>query len=82
MEKEDRKNVINKFKFGKVKILIIIDLFVCGLDIVDVSYVFNLDFLKSKNEYLYRCGWIVRGNWSGNIILIIIKKELDIIKDL
>ncbi|AQU09538.1 DEAD/DEAH box helicase [Clostridioides difficile] len=82
MEKEDRKNAINKFKLGKAKILITTDLSARGLDIVDVSHVFNLDFPKSKNEYLHRCGRTARGNRSGNTISIITKKELDIIKDL
>lgn len=49
---------------------------------MDVSHVFNLDFPKSKNEYLHRCGRTARGNRSGNTISIITKKELDIIKDL
>ncbi len=50
MAKEDRKNAINKFKLGKAKILITTDLSARGLDIVDVSHVFNLDFPKVKTN--------------------------------
>ncbi|MCC0634340.1 DEAD/DEAH box helicase [Clostridioides sp. ZZV15-6388] len=82
MPKEDRKNAINKFKLGKAKILVTTDLSARGLDIVDISHVFNLDFPNSKNEYLHRCGRTARGNRSGDTISIITKKELDIIKEL
>ena len=80
MEKEDRKNSINAFRSGKAKILVSSDLSARGLDVVDTSHVFNLDFPGSKNEYIHRAGRTARGNRNGNAISIVTKGELADIK--
>ena len=80
MEKEDRKNSINAFRIGKAKILVSSDLSARGLDVVDTSHVFNLDFPGSKNEYIHRAGRTARGNRNGNAISIVTKGELADIK--
>ncbi len=48
MSKEDRKNAMTAFRSGKANILVSSDLSARGLDIPDVSHVFNLDFPLSK----------------------------------
>lgn len=81
MAKEDRKTAMDRFKSGKAKILVSSDLSARGLDIVDTTHVFNLDFPANKNEYIHRSGRTARGNRSGDTISIITKKELSTIKD-
>lgn len=80
MSKEDRKNAINDFRLGKAKVLVSSDLSARGLDVVDTSHVFNLDFPGSKNEYIHRAGRTARGNRNGNAISIVTKGELADIK--
>ena len=81
MSKEDRKNALNSFKIGKSKILVSSDLSARGLDIVDVTHVFNLDFPPSKNEYVHRCGRTARGNRKGDAISIVTNQNLSTIRD-
>ena len=81
MTKEDRKNALNAFKLGKAKILVSSDLSARGLDIVDITHVFNLDFPGSPNEYIHRCGRTARGKRKGDAISIVTNQNLSTIRD-
>ena len=81
MSKEDRKNAITAFRSGKASVLVSSDLSARGLDIPDVSHIFNLDFPGSKNEYLHRCGRSARGKKKGNAISIVTNQNLGTIRD-
>lgn len=81
MSKEDRKNAMTSFRSGKAAILVSSDLSARGLDIPDVSHIFNLDFPPSKNEYLHRCGRSARGNNKGSAISIVTNQNLNTIRD-
>ena len=76
MTKEDRKNALDKFKSGKANVLVSSDLSARGIDIEDVTHVFNLDFPVSNNEYIHRVGRTARGLNQGDAISIITPKEL------
>ncbi|CEP41113.1 DEAD/DEAH box helicase [Paraclostridium sordellii] len=76
MTKEDRKNALDKFKSGKANVLVSSDLSARGIDIKDVTHVFNLDFPVSNNEYIHRVGRTARGLNQGDAISIITPKEL------
>ncbi|MDU2686660.1 DEAD/DEAH box helicase [Paeniclostridium sordellii] len=76
MTKEDRKNALDKFKSGKANVLVSSDLSARGIDIKDVTHVFNLDFPVSSNEYIHRVGRTARGSNQGDAISIITPKEL------
>lgn len=80
MTKEDRKLALDKFKSGKVKILVSSDLSARGLDIQNITHVFNLDFPVNKNEYIHRSGRTARGNNKGDTISIVTNKELGAIR--
>ncbi len=81
MTKEDRKNALNSFRLGKNNILVSSDLSARGLDVVDITHVFNLDFPPGKNEYLHRCGRTARGNRKGDAISIVTNQNLSTIRD-
>ena len=81
MSKEDRRNAMTAFRSGKAPILVSSDLSARGLDIPDVSHIFNLDFPKSMNEYLHRCGRSARGNKKGTAISIVTNQNLGTIRD-
>ncbi|WP_373599476.1 DEAD/DEAH box helicase [Paraclostridium bifermentans] len=80
MSKEDRKNALYKFKTGKANVLVSSDLSARGLDIKDITHVFNLDFPVSSNEYVHRVGRTARGENKGDAISIITPKELGSIR--
>lgn len=81
MTKEDRKNALNSFKLGKSNVLVSSDLSARGLDIVDITHVFNLDFPGSPNEYIHRCGRTARGKRKGDAISIVTNQNLATIRD-
>ena len=81
MTKQDRQTALNSFRSGKVGVLISSDLSARGLDVVDITHVFNLDFPPGKNEYVHRCGRTARGNRSGDAISIVTNQNLSTIRD-
>jgi len=78
--KEERKNTINSFKSGKINLLVSSDLSARGLDVPEVTHIFNLDFPVNTNDYSHRAGRTARGNLSGTCISIITEKELAAIR--
>ncbi|NFO02713.1 DEAD/DEAH box helicase [Clostridium botulinum] len=80
ISKEERKNAIDSFKTGKIKILVSSDVSARGLDITDITHVFNLDLPLKLDEYLHRSGRTARGNAKGTSICIVTDKQMNIIK--
>lgn len=79
--KEQRGQTLQKFRSGKLDILVSSDLSARGLDIPDISYVFNLDLPPSPNDYLHRAGRTARGIKEGNALSILTSKEQSFVKD-
>ncbi len=78
--KEERKKAIEGFRSGKTNVLIASDLAARGLDIDDVTHIFNLDLPEDSNEYLHRSGRTGRMGKPGAVISIVTSKEMSIIK--
>lgn len=78
--KEERKNAMEAFKSGRVQLLVSSDLSARGLNIEDVSYIFNLDLPPTSKEYIHRVGRTARGQNSGTAVSIITPKDLPIIR--
>jgi ATP-dependent RNA helicase DDX5/DBP2 len=56
---------MGKFKMGETKILIATDVASRGLDVKDVSHVFNYDFPKVLEDYIHRIGRTGRAGAYG-----------------
>ena len=56
---------MNKFKSSECKILIATDVASRGLDVKDVSHVFNCDFPKVLEDYVHRIGRTGRAGAYG-----------------
>lgn len=80
ISKEERKVALDKFRLGKIKILVSSDLAARGLDIQGVTHIFSLDFPLNPIEYLHRAGRTARGTSSGTSICIATEKELAAIR--
>ncbi len=80
VSKEQRKQAIEKFRTGKIKLLVSSDLSARGLDIPEVTHVIHFDCPLQPNEYLHRAGRTARGTSHGQSICVITPKELSAIK--
>lgn len=65
MEQDQRFESLGRFTAGKVKILIASDVAARGLDIPDVSHVFNFDIPLAQDDYIHRIGRTGRAGKSG-----------------
>ena len=64
-EQADRKEIMNSFATGEVKLLITTDLNARGVDIPNVDYVVNYDLPDDAENYVHRVGRTGRGMAKG-----------------
>ena len=69
-EQSDREQALTDMKSGTVRILIATDVASRGIDIHDVSHVFNFDFPRNIEEYVHRVGRTGRAGKSGYSITL------------
>lgn len=63
--KQERKSAIDRFKSGKVSILVTTDLASRGLDIPDVTHVVQLDLPQTADFFIHRAGRTARAGKTG-----------------
>jgi superfamily II DNA/RNA helicase len=73
--KEERKKAMEDFRSGKLQLLIASDIAARGLDIKDVTHIFNLDLPVEPKDYLHRVGRTGRAGKHGTAISIVTEKE-------
>ncbi len=78
--KLDRKKIMEDFKSGKTEVLVASDLAARGLDIEDVTHIFNFHIPQSSKDYLHRSGRTGRKNKVGTVISIVTEHEIEFIK--
>lgn len=74
--KGDRRKAMEDFSTGKVHLLVASDLAARGLDIKNVTHIFNLDIPEDPELYLHRVGRTGRAGQSGIAISLASEKEL------
>ncbi|MCF6327873.1 MAG: DEAD/DEAH box helicase [Devosiaceae bacterium] len=75
MDQKNRMATLANFKEGKLKFLIASDVAARGLDIPDVSHVFNFDVPTQAEDYVHRIGRTGRAGRSGTAITLISPAE-------
>ncbi|ONI40395.1 hypothetical protein AN639_01015 [Candidatus Epulonipiscium fishelsonii] len=80
-DKQKRSSAMMQFRIGKSNILVSSDVSARGLDVPDISHIFNLDLPKSSADYIHRAGRTARGINSGTSIGIITQGEEKILKE-
>lgn len=78
--KEERKKVVERFRSGKLRILIGTDMAARGLHFDDVDEVIHYSIPENPKDYLHRAGRTGRNGKEGMSISIVTKKELPLLK--
>jgi superfamily II DNA/RNA helicase len=66
MSQPARMETLDKFKQGEIQILVASDVAARGLDITDMSHVFNFDVPFSPEDYVHRIGRTGRAGKTGH----------------
>ncbi|MFI0848107.1 DEAD/DEAH box helicase [Mesorhizobium sp. IMUNJ 23232] len=85
MDQRARMQMLDNFRSGKLKLLVASDVAARGLDIPDVSHVFNFDVPIHSEDYVHRIGRTGRAGRSGKSFTIATRndaKYLDAIEKL
>ncbi len=71
MTQNKRLNVIERFNKDKASVLVASSVAARGLDIKDVTHVFNYDLAKDPQEYIHRVGRTARAGEAGKAITLL-----------
>ena len=80
MEQRQREEVIKTFKRGGLEVLVATDVAARGLDVSDVSHVFNYHILFDSESYVHRIGRTGRAGKSVIAITILTPAEFNSLK--
>ena len=75
-EKSERKQAMDDFRSGRVRVLIASDLAARGLDIQGVTHIFNLDVPTQSKAYLHRVGRTARAGAKGHAVSLLTEQEV------
>lgn len=75
MEQAQREDVVSAFRSGKIEILVATDVAARGLNIVDISHVFNYHIPFDPESYVHRIGRTARAGRKGVAITLVTPLE-------
>jgi superfamily II DNA/RNA helicase len=75
MDQRARMNALDNFRSGRVPLLVASDVAARGLDIPDVSHVFNYDVPIHADDYIHRIGRTGRAGRSGAAFTIVSRAD-------
>ncbi len=75
MDQTSRTATLNTFKDNKITLLVASDVAARGLDIPDVSHVFNYDVPVNAEDYVHRIGRTGRAGRTGVAYMIVVPTE-------
>ena len=76
-----RNNVMEHFNSSKSHILICTDVAARGLDIKEVTHIYNYDLPAEAKEYIHRIGRTARAGEEGKVINIVTSRDYDNFSD-
>ncbi len=75
MDQSSRTKMLASFKDGQIQLLVASDVAARGLDIPDVSHVFNFDVPIHAEDYVHRIGRTGRAGRSGAAFTLVSKRD-------
>ena len=81
MDQHARLRTLTNFRDGQITYLIASDVAARGLDIPDVSHVYNFDIPTHAEDYVHRIGRTGRAGRKGNSITLVQPDEFKYLKD-
>ena len=82
MSQAAREKVMDRFKHGKLKILVATDVAARGLDIEGITHVVNYDIPENPEDYVHRIGRTARAGKTGKAITFVSKEEQYLVKQI
>ncbi|WP_439541007.1 DEAD/DEAH box helicase [Hyphomicrobium sp.] len=82
MDQSARTETLDKFRNGEISLLAASDVAARGLDIPDVSHVFNFDLPWQPDDYVHRIGRTGRAGREGTAHSIVTPDDLKSFKDI
>ncbi len=76
MEQRQREKVLRNFRNGDFDILVATDVAARGLDITDVSHVYNYHMASDSKNYIHRIGRTGRAGKSGTALTLVTPGEI------
>ena len=82
LNQDARERTLNRFRAGQIKVLVATDVAARGLDIDDISHVFNYDLPDDAEIYVHRIGRTGRAGKTGIAISLVPVFEKRRVKDI
>ncbi len=82
MDQKSRMETLDKFRSGEITLLAASDVAARGLDIPEVSHVFNFDLPWQPDDYVHRIGRTGRAGREGTAYSIVTPDDLKSFKDI
>jgi superfamily II DNA/RNA helicase len=82
MDQKSRTETLDKFRAGEIAFLAASDVAARGLDIPDVSHVFNFDLPRDKDDYVHRIGRTGRAGKEGHSTSLVTPFDLKQLADI
>lgn len=82
LEQKKRLRVLNEFKKKGKGVLVCTDVAARGLDIEDVSHVYNYDLPTEPKDYIHRIGRTARAGKEGKAVILLSNRDYEKFSDL
>ena len=77
MSQNKRLQSLNALKYGKTDVLVATDVAARGLDIKNITHIYNYDVPKTSTEYVHRIGRTARAGANGAAITLLTERDHD-----